>query len=309
MPQARVFAEPWRLGDPPLAHENLRCAWHNTSLGMMCLHPQWDVISSYVRFNGRWPECDKLVKGLVEERQLRHERGGGGHRGGTFLEVGANIGACTLMLLLAGAQVTAIEPSPVNLYYLTSTLNAAYSLHPEWAGRATVYPLAAGERVTNSTVYIQPNNLGHSVVGHQDQSKYVGYSIDVVPLDHLLPRDARFDMMKIDVEGYECRVLQGAEALFRRGRVRRVSVEIFENGLAALGCSGQYLAGLLSLMRFRIALPLPNCVRDRYGCDIVVRRDDAPAPCAWRKATPHPIPNHRGELRLAKNLKGHDECV
>ena len=66
--------QPWRLGDPPLPPPpGHRCSWKNTSFGMMCLNGKVSggVIASTIRNQGRWPECDKLTTGLLQERAGR----------------------------------------------------------------------------------------------------------------------------------------------------------------------------------------------------------------------------------------------
>ena len=130
----------WQLGDEPLLHPMGRpCKWQRTDLGPMCLHAEPDTISDFIKREGRWGECDKLADRVVHERT---KRGVDLHApGGWALEIGANLGACTLLLLLANASVVAFEPSPINLFYLTSTLAAAYRHHPHWSGRLTLYDM------------------------------------------------------------------------------------------------------------------------------------------------------------------------
>jgi FkbM family methyltransferase len=54
------------------------------------------------------------------------------------------------------------------------------------------------------------------------------------PLDQILPPSARIDLIKIDVEGAELEVLQGAVQTIRQDR----PVIIFEHGLGASDCYG-----------------------------------------------------------------------
>ena len=116
------------------------------------------------------------------------------------------------MLLLANATVVTFEPSRANLFYLTSTLTAAYERHPEWAGRLTLYPIAAGAKRSNATLYTRKQNAGHTVLGHREDHPNVlaAGNVQVYPLDVLLPGDAAFDVMKVDAEGAECTVSAAA---------------------------------------------------------------------------------------------------
>jgi len=59
-------------------------------------------------------------------------------------------------------------------------------------------------------------------------------------------------MMKIDVEGFECRALHGMRRLLGAGAVKTVKVEVFESALRAQGCSGSRLQQLLLGSGFRL---------------------------------------------------------
>ncbi len=77
--------------------------------------------------------------------------------------------------------------------------------------------------------------------------------------DILWPRQLRRErlpppvaMMKIDVEGFECRALHGMRRLLGAGAVKTVKVEVFESALRAQGCSGSRLQQLLLSSGFRL---------------------------------------------------------
>ena len=61
-------------------------------------------------------------------------------------EIGANIGACTVELLLrTRASIIALEPSPTNYYFLTRSLHALAQRHPEMARRVVVLPVGTAD--------------------------------------------------------------------------------------------------------------------------------------------------------------------
>jgi hypothetical protein len=123
----------------------------------MCLAPEGDWISDKIRKVGHWYDCMLL-------RRLWHAPVADRSRGGIFLEVGANIGTCTLeFLLLTDAYIIAVEPSPFNLYHLTRTLHMAALQNPALASRVAVLTLAAGDASIRGAGLRTPHgNAGNS---------------------------------------------------------------------------------------------------------------------------------------------------
>lgn len=121
----------------------------------MCLTDA-DVVSDAVIRKGRWFDCGRFVRlwrGLVQPQV-----------GDTLIEVGANIGSCTLEILLrTNASIVAIEPNAINLYRLTRTLSLAAKRDPSLAHRVVVLPIGGGEHASQEPLYAQRNNLGNSV--------------------------------------------------------------------------------------------------------------------------------------------------
>lgn len=269
---------PWRCGiDAPLpAPTGESCAWSRTHWGPMCLKKN-ELISDSVRSHGRWRECDKLVRMFTSRVKFAGQWNASDatHRldeSRTFLELGANIGSCTVALLLANATIFAFEPSPVNLFYLTSTLDAAVRERPDLAGRATIYPLGAGDSSASLRFNVPLNNLGHSAIKAQNAaSSPRDYTILVRPLDDVLPADLNVTLMKVDVEGYECHAIRGLERLLRRGAVAFAAVEFAERGLRVQGCTSKRLAALLTEYGFPLAPTLPKCAQSWFpaGCDLM----------------------------------------
>ena len=59
-------------------------------------------------------------------------------------------------------------------------------------------------------------------------------------------------VLKLDVEGYECKALHGAALLLRERAIRAVKTEVFDYGLKRQGCSGVQLQRLLADAGFRL---------------------------------------------------------
>lgn len=170
--------------------------WPNVPQQEMCLQRD-DRISNEMRSTGSWIDCGKVVRlwqqldgigfgrdqwtparpgehwvraGRRPEdpainRPLAGTRDEGPH--GVLLEVGANVGACTVEILLrTRAKVVAFEPSDANLFFLTRSLRLAAARDPSIASRVVVFPLGLGVAAsTPLPIFAERGNAGNTVVG------------------------------------------------------------------------------------------------------------------------------------------------
>lgn len=123
---------------------------------------------------------------------------------GTALDVGANVGLWSRDLTKYFARVIAFEPVAIFRECLERNVSGT---------NFVVSPLALGDKDTQATMIITEGNTGHS---HLDPTKMGTGDVQVVRLDNLNMTDV--DYIKIDCEGYEYRVLQGAEQTIKRCR-------------------------------------------------------------------------------------------
>ena len=138
--------------------------------------------------------------------------------GGTFLDVGANIGALTVYALLSQtfARAIALEPDPGNRAILARNL-AENGIDDH----VTVIPAAASGTRHDATLHRDLKNLGaHSLEPGFSMSAGDAVTVAADRLDTLLaaqPVDAAsITLAKIDVEGHEFAVLDGASELLVR---------------------------------------------------------------------------------------------
>ncbi|HET7765765.1 MAG TPA: FkbM family methyltransferase [Burkholderiales bacterium] len=130
-----------------------------------------------------------------------------------FVDVGANVGYYTLLALKHGKHAVAVEPQRRNLQCLYGSLEAN-----GWQDRAEIFPVGLGARPGMAALY---GASGPSASIVRDWAKYSStyhQTIPVLTLDIVLA-DRFVDagvFIKIDVEGYEYQVLQGASQTARR---------------------------------------------------------------------------------------------
>jgi FkbM family methyltransferase len=125
---------------------------------------------------------------------------------GRALDVGANIGNHSLFLAQYFSKVYAIEPNPRVFQVLT--------LNAELSDNITPLNLAISNKSGVINLHIPPNHLGGARVSSgEDES---GVEVQCVTVDSLLGDIDNVTLLKIDVEGHELEVAQGAETLLHQ---------------------------------------------------------------------------------------------
>jgi FkbM family methyltransferase len=131
--------------------------------------------------------------------------------GGTFLDIGTNIGNHTLYVarFLRAARIVCIEPNPAAISVLESNI-ALNGIQQTVDGQYLGIGLS-DHASENASMRVPARNLGGSRVieGAGD--------IRLARADVLL-EGQRFDLVKIDVEGMELAVLAGMEGLLKTHR-------------------------------------------------------------------------------------------
>jgi FkbM family methyltransferase len=146
--------------------------------------------------------------------------------GGTFVDVGANIGFFTLLAAArvgAAGRVVALEPHPEIAAVLRG--NVAMNALPN----VQVMQLAAADAAGTATLAgFEGGNWGVSTIAHGSAEGAPAFEVRCAPLDEVL-REAGVqtaELVKVDVEGAEPRVLRGMRDGLRAGRYHRVLVEL-----------------------------------------------------------------------------------
>lgn len=162
-----------------------------------------DVISSCIAFTGFWELH-------LSRHLLRLAR-----KGGTMIDVGANLGYFSLLWAAAkaGNQSIAFEASS-----RTSKLLLHNVRKNKMESQVHVHAVAAGRE--RGRLQFDP--------GPADQTGWGGFTtspqaatltVDVVRVDSVTPKDVRVALLKVDIEGADAWAIMGCDELLRGRRV------------------------------------------------------------------------------------------
>jgi FkbM family methyltransferase len=158
-----------------------------------------------------------LIHGGFEVAETRCLRAAA--RPGTcVIDVGANVGIFTICLgsaLRSSGSAWAFEPWPSNVERLRDNVRLNHLSNIE------VYPLALGNRAGEAAFHLSDDPAFHSV-GALPQGRDSGrmVSVRMDRLDNIWRQAGRptVSLIKIDVEGAEAQVLEGAQELIERDK-------------------------------------------------------------------------------------------
>jgi FkbM family methyltransferase len=170
------------------------------------------------------------------------------------IDVGAHIGAYTLGLAKAvgtNGQVHAFEPNPVTFRRLQRNveLNSLGNLRLNQIAVSD----SAGEAHLNSPT--ERNTSGATLVSEERVHGLPTqtYAVHTTTLDYYVETNgiSHIDLLKIDAQGYDLRVLRGAENMIRRWRPR-IMIEYDPYWLVRAQSSGSELLDYLRKLRYSV---------------------------------------------------------
>lgn len=172
----------------------------------MAVYASNDIVSSSVSFRHNWEQLDVRRFG----------------KPGHACDIGGNIGFYTFALAKAGWNLTTFEAMPSNVALMKATLCA----NKELQERVDLHQVGLGDAPGRCSLMSDTINVGDGIVvcrTMQDPTKNIRAQFafrtefEVKRFDEVFPQ-GRFastpiDFVKIDVEGFECKVFQGAQEL------------------------------------------------------------------------------------------------
>jgi FkbM family methyltransferase len=121
-------------------------------------------------------------------------------KGKLFIDLGANLGRYSILLAGNYEKVIAVEPDPNNMHFLKRNVEAAGVQNVEFM------QVAVGNREGEVKLYMAPHIGGHNI--YVDNG--LGYTTVQMKMLASILAECRADLVKVDVEGAEWEVLEGA---------------------------------------------------------------------------------------------------
>lgn len=169
-----------------------------------------DVISGQIAFNGFYE--------LALSKEIHHLS----KAGGTFLDVGANLGYFSLLWASGSPfnKIVAVEASPRNQNAIERTFRVN-----NLQDRITLIAKAAGDENKKISFSLGPQDqTGWGGLGFED-SGWDSVEVEMIRLDSYFDSDVTVDVMKVDVEGAEALVLNGCERLLANRQIKTIFFE------------------------------------------------------------------------------------
>jgi FkbM family methyltransferase len=165
--------------------------FNNQEFPFVIHSPEHDkFVSASIAINGVWePHISKLIMDSMKP-------------GGVFVDIGANIGWHSKIVQNAGYDIIAFEPEPENYNILKENCTKIGS---------TLHTVALGDKTETLLIERNSINYGDSFISDTGTT-----SVTVVRLDDLIDQEtiAKISVVKMDVQGFETRVIKGATDFF-----------------------------------------------------------------------------------------------
>ena len=204
---------------------------------------EWLSFSEYWSFQNIVPKPERLFV----ERCLPCKSG----RSGTAIDIGANLGAFTCLTASMGYTVHAFEPIPETFCRFKNNVKFSGLVN-----RTRLNCLAVGKEqglVTFQVEVDSPATNRMAMPGESSLSATAStHTVAAVSLDgYCGAQGIEFvDFLKVDVEGMEPLVLQGANKLFRQRKIAAALIEICPVNLRAVGLSPATLYHEFEVVRY-----------------------------------------------------------
>ena len=139
-----------------------------------------------------------------------------------FLDIGANIGAYTILAASKRSNVIAVEPIPSSFEILKKNI-----LLNGFSDTVDIFNIGISDKDENLNFSNNLDALNHVLVNGEKYSDII--NIPAVKLDQILNgRVPKF--IKIDVEGFETKVINGAENIFSHNDLKCIIIELIGGG-------------------------------------------------------------------------------
>ena len=140
-----------------------------------------------------------------------------------FVDIGANVGSYTVLAgAHVGAKVKSIEPVPKTFQHLKN--NIAIN---QIGNNVEAYNLALGNEKGYISFTSSLDTMNHVATSSEKNT----IQVPVDTLDEILGKEEEPVLLKIDVEGFETDVLNGASSTLKKDKLKAIIIELNGSGL------------------------------------------------------------------------------
>lgn len=162
---------------------------------------------------------------------------------GVVLDVGANIGYYTVLAAKSKVKVYAFEPESVNYSILSKNIESSGMFN------AHIFQSAVGNSNKKVKLEKSKENYGDHKIGSAKQNR--GEEVDMVKLDDAVME--KVDVIKIDVQGWEPAVIEGAKKIIKKYRPV-IIMEYWPEGIERAGLDGEKMINFLKQVYGKVFL-------------------------------------------------------
>ncbi len=205
-----------------------------------------------------------IYYGIYEEQELtwicKYVR-----PGMTILDIGANVGFFAAILsrwVGNSGRVFAFEPSPYALGKLQEVVR------DNGLANLEVFPFGLGERDAIVNLYLDPSFNNHTPTMLSD-SRQPFSQARIKTLDTVITelKLSKIDFLKIDVEGYEGRILRGGMQAMRSGMIQCIMCEFDDFQVHRIENQGYDLEEIFASHHYRQVYPPPRSRKAQRNCN------------------------------------------
>lgn len=240
LPDNIVRTHSYRPTNYPVADEIITTTQHGIKMSL----PGRDlsVVPSLVMDGQFEPAQEKFVSRLI--------------RGGDWvIDVGANVGLFTLLAASKCGpfgRIFAVEPDDERCEYILR------SARMNWFHDRIIIENVAASDAERTLILSGPDDRrgDQKVKGETESSNVNDRKVQAKRLDEIFPHALPIKLLKVDADGHEVKVLEGASGLIARRCVENIMIEIsretngneFNNLVRKIECIEQYGYGLNKIM-------------------------------------------------------------